>query len=891
MKTSALVLISCVFPLMLWAQDGTFTITYSGLPQGAASPHNSDRQSEDGIKNPERGYTIQGGVFDVFTQDLNTPYFENITGGTILEPLPDYIQNFESDGISLVEIEGYFNYKDDHTSSLSALDTNDLNAVTSVINTTLADLGLKSHLILNSSLDFFQNSSDVNKSDLDHLDNRYIKNVATFEQASHLLNDISPYVAVAHLGWLRMPWNFNSYRLSGHWKRSNADIGTNYPIGDVNTSVEYSNFHNHYRKSVQRHAWGIPHSEATIWNYHSGINHLKTSILDRTLDLFPNQKVLLGSTMSVGIYIGNKMSPGLPVYTPTYTENFVDIALSGPYAGENLPFLFHRLKDDDQFTRIGYYENAFGGSTYSNYWTIGNAQSQKIQWSSDESGSLGVDWANNPFFTDVNNLRRNRHNMWMHGEMPTYETEDPTINTNQNYLALNNSSFTDNFLHFAHWYDDLNPTPNHQYNYEELEGMCSGRLQDGFDSALKLRYFNFTSFGITHNNLLDGRSPYEMQDGFVIAPDGLDTDSLEGNGIPDAANTAIAGWKSKLLTKSELQDFRMPISANYFENETGNPIDRTAYDYIRDHLGYRLELQSTSMTVNGSNVSFNTNIINRGFAAPQNKRTLYIVLLDANNDVIQYQATNTDWRDWQPDVFARADLNTNTLQYPLTSAIYENYDDIIIGGIPLGEYQSDWHESPIIPSYSPYTYTVSGNFDLTGLTGGQYKIALWLPDFSPTLWQNADYAVKFANHAHYDACLGMTILASVAYNTTSFDTDGDGVLNAADANPYNPIEFVQTANSPCANPNFGNIGLTEFISPSVPTQKLSFFPNPSQDYITIANNIEWSVLTIYDVRGQRLHTIEKTTDNQISVKNLIPGQYLLRAHSENYVYTAKFTKI
>ena len=138
-----------------------------GMEPDTASPESQPLFSIMALETlDEVGYLTQEIILNDFM-----PYFENITGDTILDPLSDYIQNYEVDGISMVEIEGYFNYKDDHTSSLSALDTNDLNAVTSVINTTLADLGLKSHLILNSSLDFFQNSSDVNKSDLDHLDN------------------------------------------------------------------------------------------------------------------------------------------------------------------------------------------------------------------------------------------------------------------------------------------------------------------------------------------------------------------------------------------------------------------------------------------------------------------------------------------------------------------------------------------------------------------------------------------------------------------------------------------------------------------------------------------------------------------------------------------------
>lgn len=34
----------------------------------------------------------------------------------------------------------------------------------------------------------------------------------------------------------------------------------------------------------------------------------------------------------------------------------------------------------------------------------------------------------------------------------------------------------------------------------------------------------------------------------------------------------------------------MPVSDCYFNRKDGSSVERNAFDYIRDHLGYRLEL-------------------------------------------------------------------------------------------------------------------------------------------------------------------------------------------------------------------------------------------------------------------------------------------------------------
>src|SRR5690606_15765402 len=48
----------------------------------------------------------------------------------------------------------------------------------------------------------------------------------------------------------------------------------------------------------------------------------------------------------------------------------------------------------------------------------------------------------------------------------------------------------------------------------------------------------------------------------------------------------IKHWKSYMLTPQQLDELNLLYDASYFE-EAGKAVGRSAYDFIRDHLGYR----------------------------------------------------------------------------------------------------------------------------------------------------------------------------------------------------------------------------------------------------------------------------------------------------------------
>ena len=145
---------------------------------------------------------------------------------------------------------------------------------------------------------------------------------------------------------------------------------------------------------------------------------------------------------------------------------------------------------------------------------------------------------------------------------------------------------------------------------------------DGWQAAVRLRMHHYTSLSLAHSYSQRLGSPYCM-DGWMIQP----------------------------ITVEQVKRDRMPLSEGYFDDPQGNVVTRSAFDYIRDHLGYRLELQDAefpeALRTNGS-LSVQVHLINRGFSTPVNPRRVSVVLIDQRDGVIHEFATDGDARKWQP---------------------------------------------------------------------------------------------------------------------------------------------------------------------------------------------------------------------------------------------------
>jgi hypothetical protein len=92
----------------------------------------------------------------------------------------------------------------------------------------------------------------------------------------------------------------------------------------------------------------------------------------------------------------------------------------------------------------------------------------------------------------------------------------------------------------------------------------------------------------------------------------------------------LAGWAGQMKAEAEVRAMGLPVSDGYFHDAKGSPVARSALDYLRDHLGARLELRASecpSKAKPGEPFALRLRIANRGFAALPAARTLDLVFI------------------------------------------------------------------------------------------------------------------------------------------------------------------------------------------------------------------------------------------------------------------------
>lgn len=166
----------------------------------------------------------------------------------------------------------------------------------------------------------------------------------------------------------------------------------------------------------------------------------------------------------------------------------------------------------------------------------------------------------------------------------------------------------------------------------------------------------------------------------------------------------IDSWKESTITPEELNAGKFPFSTDYF-----NGAPRTAFEYIRDHLGYRLEAQravfSTSASP-GKIFKAEIDILNRGFATMINPRAFFFILVNPKGEIVEIP-TGFNGRSLQP--YQPGDIE-----------------------------------------YTLLTHTIKAEFRLpVDMEPGEWTLALWMPDSRATIRLRSDYAVRLANSVEW----------------------------------------------------------------------------------------------------------------------------------------------
>lgn len=352
----------------------------------------------------------------------------------------------------------------------------------------------------------------------------------------------------------------------------------------------------------------------------------------------------------------------------------------------------------------------------------------------------------------------------------------------------------------------------------------------------------------------------------------------ETNGL-NGCNSGFRTTGANAVNEMNLTNWTT-INRDYFTAFWNGLIATNHYDTILKSLGYRLVLDSSTLTVNGSTFDLDLNLRNIGFARPFMERDVYLVLKNTATNVITTMPFNTDVRTWESSV------------------------------------------------------SISQNFNL-GL-GGIYDLYLWLPDNSPTIENNPEYSIQLANLNTWDATTGyndlqqtLTIIPvalapelldfnillnkneqvelawvtsseinndyfTIEQSTNGFDwkaiqqIDGKGFssspthYSAIDFEPVNGINYYRLRQTSFDKEfiysNTRSIYKTE-------NQAIQIFPNPTSNIITLTGNLtELENFGIYNTLGQNVSSftqqiVIKEKMIQIDLSNLTRGLYYIRTNN------------
>jgi len=199
---------------------------------------------------------------------------------------------------------------------------------------------------------------------------------------------------------------------------------------------------------------------------------------------------------------------------------------------------------------------------------------------------------------------------------------------------------------------------------------------DGFLASIRFRLHHYTTFSIAHSHSL-----------------------REGKAF------SIDYWQSTPITEEQLYHAKMPISNDWFCDAFGKPVERYQFEYITDHLGYRIELQNAAFSHNirlDEPFDIEINLINRGFSTFINPRPVFIALIDSDG-VVHLFKTSSNPRLWQP---------------------YEPND----------------------ADFKPLVHKIKESFALfENMCPGHYKVGLFLPDPAEAIGWDPRFAVRVAN--------------------------------------------------------------------------------------------------------------------------------------------------
>eukprot|EP00759_Apiculatamorpha_spiralis_P039090 PhF_6_TR37933/c0_g1_i2/m.56709 len=112
-------------------------------------------------------------------------------------------------------------------------------------------------------------------------------------------------------------------------------------------------------------------------------------------------------------------------------------------------------------------------------------------------------------------------------------------------------------------------------------------------------------------------------------------------------------WMVTPLNVTYVSTWQLPIEPEYFQAAHDPTKNITIYDYIRDHLGYRIRASRATIHLRKNSLDVTLVVQNYGFAVPLNQKDIFFALIPTNATtmdkvLLAWVSTNGDVRKWQP---------------------------------------------------------------------------------------------------------------------------------------------------------------------------------------------------------------------------------------------------
>ncbi len=125
----------------------------------------------------------------------------------------------------------------------------------------------------------------------------------------------------------------------------------------------------------------------------------------------------------------------------------------------------------------------------------------------------------------------------------------------------------------------------------------------------------------------------------------------------DIDQTCFTSYKSVEVNEEILSDMGLHYTDGWFVSANGDKVKRNAFEYLRDHIGYKISADKLDAEINGNEVSLLLSLKNYGYGAAFNLVSGFAIL-DSESKVI-YEVKAGDPETWfgsDPDCYENREL-------------------------------------------------------------------------------------------------------------------------------------------------------------------------------------------------------------------------------------------